>query len=97
MLSNMKKQNKTSPKPAPHAHFLYTNPNAKAVFVAGTFTNWAPTPMTAKAVGVWSRDLPLAPGNHEYCFVVDGTWIPDPAAANFKPNPFGGKNSVLTV
>jgi hypothetical protein len=30
-------------------------------------------------------------------FVVDGTWLPDPAAREAAPNPFGGWNSVLSV
>jgi hypothetical protein len=64
--------------------------------IAGTFSDGTPTPMT-KAGTVWAKELPLTPGNYEYCFVVDGTWTPDPAATRSIPNPFGGQNSVLTV
>jgi hypothetical protein len=39
--------------------------------------------------------LPL--GTHEYCFVVDGAFRPDPRAAETVPNPFGGRNSILKV
>ena len=39
----------------------------------------------------------LPPGNYEYCFVVDGEWIPDPLARESVPNPFGGRNSILNV
>jgi hypothetical protein len=28
---------------------------------------------------------------------VDGRWMPDPLARESVPNPFGGKNSILTV
>jgi Glycogen recognition site of AMP-activated protein kinase len=39
----------------------------------------------------------LEPGTYEYCFVVDGKWIPDPLAKEMVPNPFGSRNSVITV
>jgi hypothetical protein len=39
----------------------------------------------------------LAPGTYEYCFIVDGQWMPDPMARETVPNPFGGRNSVLKV
>lgn len=39
----------------------------------------------------------LAAGTNEYCFVVDGQWIPDPLANQTVPNPFGGMNSILKV
>jgi hypothetical protein len=29
--------------------------------------------------------------------VVDGKYIPDPLAKESVPNPFGGRNSILTV
>ena len=33
----------------------------------------------------------------DYKFVVDGTWMEDPANPETVPDPYGGKNSVLTV
>ena len=39
----------------------------------------------------------MAPGTYEYCFVVDGQWMPDPLARESVPNPFGGRNSILQV
>jgi hypothetical protein len=42
-------------------------------------------------------DLAVQPGRHEYLFVVDGQWVPDPKAPETVPNPFGGRNSVLVV
>ncbi len=47
--------------------------------------------------GTWAKELILAPGRHEYRFVVDGEWVDDPAATDYVPNPFGGMNAVLTV
>ena len=74
-------------------------PEAKSVAVAGSFNGWKPeiTPLTAQGNGRWVGDLTVKPGRHEYLFVVDGQWLPDPNAKESVENPFGGKNSVLTV
>ena len=79
--------------------FEFTHPTATTVSVAGTFNNWQPE---AKALhpsgsGRWLKDTVLPPGTYEYCLVVDGRWIADPAAQETVPNPFGGRNSVLRV
>src|SRR6185295_6587052 len=79
--------------------FEYTDPTAIHVSVAGCFNHWQPE---AKALhpsggGRWLKETLLAPGTYEYCFVVDGQWMPDPAARESLPNPFGGRNSVLRV
>jgi hypothetical protein len=47
--------------------------------------------------GRWTRSLPLPPGRHEYLFVIDGDWVPDPRASETAVNPFGGINSVVRV
>ena len=74
-------------------------PGAKHVFVAGSFNGWKPesTPLTERGNGRWVGDLSVKPGRHEYLFVVDGQWLPDPNAKETVQNPFGGKNSVLIV
>lgn len=76
-----------------------TEPSAKQVFVAGSFNEWKPdtTPLMPLGHGRWKGDLNLRPGRHEYLFVVDGQWRPDPCARESVDNPFGGKNSVITV
>lgn len=74
-------------------------PAAKQVFVAGSFNGWKPevTPLASQGNGRWKGDLRLSPGRHEYLFVVDGHWLPDPNARESVANPFGGRNSVITV
>jgi 1,4-alpha-glucan branching enzyme len=79
--------------------FEFTHPTAITVCVAGTFNQWQPE---AKALhpaggGRWLKETVLLPGTYEYCLVVDGQWMPDPAARETVPNPFGGKNSILRV
>jgi 1,4-alpha-glucan branching enzyme len=74
-------------------------PEAREVFLAGTFNDWHPTtfPMIAAGEGRWVKDLALPPGRHEYLFVADGIWTPDPDSAECVPNPHGGTNSVVIV
>jgi 1,4-alpha-glucan branching enzyme len=80
-------------------NFEYTDPRARTVSVAGTFNDWHPTTksMYSSGSGRWLKEAFLAPGTYEYCLVVDGQWRPDPLAKETVPNPFGGRNSVLTV
>ena len=79
--------------------FEFTDPAARAVCIAGTFNNWKPESKTlhSSGVGNWWKETALAPGTYEYCLVVDGIYIPDPLAKETVPNPFGGRNSILTV
>lgn len=79
--------------------FEYTNPTAKTVCVAGSFNHWQPESKTlhSSGVGHWWKETSLAAGTYEYCLVVDGQYIPDPRAKASVANPFGGRNSILTV
>lgn len=72
---------------------------AQAVSIAGTFNDWHPqaTPMIPLGEGRWVKELVLPPGRYEYCLVVDGEWLCDPAETEKVPNPFGGCNSILIV
>ena len=90
----------TKPSPVralPKAHLELVKPEAKSVFVAGSFNHWNPVPLTRSNDGKWVGDLTGISGRHEYLFVVDGQWLPDPNARESVQNPFGGKNSVLIV
>ena len=79
------------------AHLELVKPEAKSVLVAGSFNGWNPAPLTRANDGKWVGDLTGISGRHEYLFVVDGQWIPDPNARETVQNPFGGRNSVLVV
>lgn len=78
--------------------FRLAAPDAQRVMLAGAFSDWSPAyTMTRSAPGVWTVVVPLAPGVHEYAFVVDGKhWVPDPAAPG-NPDGFGGVNSRVAV
>ena len=79
--------------------FEFNHPTAATVCVAGSFNHWQPETKTLHATGSghWRKETALAPGNYEYCLVVDGQWMPDPLAGETVPNPFGGRNSILRV
>src|ERR1017187_5219426 len=84
---------KAEPPPSPRIVLELVNPAASQVFVAGSFNNWEPeqTPLAARGNGRWAGDLKVGPGRHEYLFVVDGQWLPDPKANESVASPFGGK------
>ena len=91
-----------APKPGPPlvpVRFEFTHPTAKTVCLAGSFNHWQPEAKTlhSSGVGHWWKETSLAPGNYEYCLVVDGQWMADPLARESVPNPFGGRNSILKV
>jgi hypothetical protein len=71
-------------------------PNAKRVYVSGTFNNWSPNTFAMTRMDdSWVFAANLPPGKHLYKFVVDGKWILDPANKLWEQNEFGNGNSVL--
>ncbi|MDB6055416.1 MAG: hypothetical protein JWN25_2939 [Verrucomicrobiales bacterium] len=99
----MKHNNNHFNSPGPEAQlqkvrFEFTHPTAKSVCLSGTFNGWScDKPMRTSGSGDWWKETTLAPGNYEYCLVVDGEYIPDPRIQTTVPNPFGGRNSVMRV
>lgn len=89
----------SAPKNCSAVTLELAKPGVKQVCVAGSFNNWQPeaTPMRAEGKDRWKAKLEVQPGRHEYLFVADGQWLPDPNARESVQNPFGGKNSVLIV
>src|SRR5688572_15583725 len=80
-------------------HFKFQHNDAATVYVAGTFNGWHPqaTPLVKRSGGQWGKFTALSAGTYEYCLVVDEDWILDPKNPASVANPFGGRNSVLTV
>lgn len=78
--------------------FEFESPQAGSVGVAGTFNDWNAERAPLRKEGTkWKARLPLAPGRHEYRFVVDGQWLSDPRAKEAANNPYGSDNSVIRV
>ncbi len=88
--------------PAPNTvkvTFVLHDPAAQQVFLCGEFNGWTPDAMPLKRYGAghWEIIVALAPGRHEYKFVVDGNWKHDPRAHVNVWNPNGTLNSVAQV
>lgn len=90
------------PAGAPPVQFVLFAPTAARVSVVGDFNDWDPaaTPLvpSRQRAGLWTVEVPLAPGRHEYAFLLDGSrWMADPAAPATAADEFGTPNSTLTV
>jgi Carbohydrate-binding module 48 (Isoamylase N-terminal domain) len=81
--------------------FVLVAPGANDVALVGDFNGWDVDSTPLRPVGaadVWSVEVPLVRGAHEYAFVIDGReWRPDPAAPRAASNDFGPPNSVVIV
>ena len=79
--------------------FRLCAPEAREVYVAGTFNDWDPQARALKRskAGVWTTWMSLPPGMYEYRFVVDGEWCEDPECAESKANEHGSHNSVAVL
>ena len=70
------------------------------VFLAGSFNKWDPTAKEMaekKGDGVYTAALNLPAGDHQYKFVIDGTWCADPECTDWVQNDHGTLNSVKRV
>lgn len=78
--------------------FRLEAPDASAVRLAGSFTRWEPAhQMHQVSPGVWTVTLPLAPGVHEYAFLIDeDRWVADPYAPAIQDG-FGGLANRLAL
>lgn len=75
-------------------------PEATNVELVGTFTDWRcrPVRMLREHTGWWSAAAELPPGDHDFCYLVNGsTWLADYAASGVKRNGFGGWVSQISV
>lgn len=73
-------------------------PNAKEVYLSGTFNNWTQDNIRMQKDGDdWIYRVHLSPGKVLYKFVVDGNWIVDPGNTQWEQNEYGTGNSVLWI
>lgn len=80
--------------------FAFSAPKAKAVAIAGDFNKWKTDENILKRQdgGIWTIEIPLNPGSHQYMFIVDGeAWVPDPNAREYRDDGFGYRNAVVKV
>lgn len=96
----------SSAQTAPHAdtvqlvRFVFVDSRASSVELVGDFNEWTRGSTALRlsgAPGVWAISVPLAPGKHEYAFIVNGTrWVADPLAVKTSDD-FGTESSVIRV
>lgn len=78
--------------------FRYENADANEVYLCGNMNDWASAignedyAFSKGEDGVWTLTIALAPGNYEYKFVVDGSWITDPLNTKY-----ANGNSALVI
>jgi len=79
--------------------FSCVAPEAKAVSLAGDFTNWDRSPVALKkhVGGMWAKTISLEPGTYEYRLLVDGQWQDDPQCPQRVPNSYGTENCLRMV
>ena len=80
--------------------FILQAPSAAGVYLVGDFNGWRiseESKLWDCGKGTWQKRVALPPGRYRYKFVIDGTWIPDPANALAEPNPYGGVDSILEI
>jgi len=81
------------------ANFSLNAPEAKSVYVTGSFNDWSLDEKCrmSNTNGLWKLDLPLRCGTYKYQFIVDGKWQEDPNNTNTERNSFGDINSLIEV
>lgn len=81
--------------------FVMVDSSASTVALVGDFNDWDPeaTSLAAEgANGVWAVTVPLAPGRHQFAYLVDGEkWMTDRNAPTTRVDDFGKPNSVILV
>jgi chromosome partitioning protein len=79
--------------------FILKAPEAKSVYVTGSFNDWSldENCRMSNNDGVWTLKVSLKPGTYKYQFIVDGKWQEDPANASIERNSFGDINSLVEV
>jgi hypothetical protein len=77
--------------------FVFVAPGAAHVSVVGDFNQWNAESMPLRRLGdgTWIVDVPLAPGQYAYAFVVDGKVVVDPTAPRAESD--FGENSIVMV
>src|SRR3990172_2125859 len=80
--------------------FIYKNPKATEVKIAGDFNNWVPDKgvnTVRHEDGTWKKIIKISPGAYQYKFYIDGEWMEDPGNPNIVDNKMGSYNSLIVI
>ena len=70
------------------------------IYVVGDFTNWQKDEnykLNKIGSDIWGINIPLKEGRYRYKFLAENSWVNDPYNQIMEDDPFGGKNSLLTI
>lgn len=73
--------------------------DVREVKLAGDFTDWdkgAILMSKSGRSGEWTTSVRVSAGEHQYRFMLDGSWYTDPTTEHAS-NSFGSENSILRV
>jgi hypothetical protein len=81
---------------APYRFVIY-EPEVRQVEITGSFTGWRKVSLEKRgAGGYWEVTLPIAPGEHSFTYILDGSRkVADPTLPSGEMDDFGGENSIL--
>ncbi len=79
--------------------FKISAPEAKSVYVAGSFNDWntKALPWKRSRDGIWRVAVDLPTGRYEYKHFIDGAWAKDTPCAETVPNAFGTSNCAIVI
>lgn len=80
--------------------FIYKDPGATEVKIAGDFNEWIPDKgvITKRDEdGTWKKIINIFPGAYQYKFYIDGEWKEDPNNPNTVENNLGSFNSLIVI
>ena len=80
--------------------FSLRAPEDASVQIAGDFNDWTPEHLELTLNGkgsVWQKTIALSTGDYQYKYLINGNWIPDPENMGVVDDPFGNKNSIISV
>ena len=80
--------------------FKLEAPEGAMVQIAGDFNDWVPESLHLtefQGRPLWHKTISLRQGSYEYKYLVDGTWITDPANERTADDAYGDVNSVISL
>ncbi len=88
-----------SEKKSMNIEFVYDAPEAKEVYLAGSFNNWDRHGLRMKKNrrGQWKATVNLAPGKYPYKFIADGNWTVGSLCPEVVVDDSGATNCAITV
>ena len=82
------------------AFVSFAGRSPEEVLIAGDFNAWVPdggVKLERDSRGRWRKFIQMAPGTHQYRFILRGQWVSDPRNPHEIMNGFGSRNSIVHI